>query len=274
MFNYQIMTRLNETGLFTWTSQERAWLRMMIEHPAAQEALNPTTLTKLNHMLDGEKHLNLQDYLTEKAKSEESSVSHPLLRPLRQMILNGEGFQMIGRIRSGRTSQEQFGFPYKLEYSMVKKEWYVLWYAPHFARLMSTKLHSITKLESRSIKPEAASRYKASIALITEKRKTTITIEVLPEFNAELSRILYAFSCFEREVKYNEANHVYRILLTVPRNEVDYVLSKMRFLGKRVRIIDHSALQERMSETAAKVLARYADSESKQLGHETAAQGD
>nr|WP_154959818.1 WYL domain-containing protein [Paenibacillus xylanexedens] len=274
MFNYQIMTRLNETGLFTWTSQERAWLRMMMEHPAAQEALTPATLTKLNHMLDGEKHLNLQDYLTEKAKSEESSVSHPLLRPLRQMILNGEGFQMTGRIRSGRTSQEQFGFPYKLEYSMVKKEWYVLWYAPHFARLMSTKLHSITKLEARSIKPEAASRYKASIALITEKRKTSITIEVLPEFNAELSRILYAFSCFEREVTYNEASHIYRILLTVPRNEVDYVLSKMRFLGKRVRIIDHSALQERMSETAAKVLARYAESESIQPGGETAAQGD
>jgi hypothetical protein len=67
---------------------------------------------------------------------------------------------------------------------------------------------------------------------------------------------------------------VYRILLTVPRNEIDYVLSKMRFLGKRVRIIDHPALQERMSETAAKVLARYAQSESKQLDHERAAQGD
>ncbi|WP_342554517.1 WYL domain-containing protein [Paenibacillus sp. FSL R7-0652] len=274
MFNYQIMTRLNETGLFTWTSQERAWLRMMMKHPAAQEALSPAVLAKLNSMLEGEQHLNLQDYLTEKAKSEENSVSHPLLRPLRQMILNGQGFQMTGRIRSGRIGQEQFGFPYKLEYSMVKKEWYVLWYAPHFARLMSTKLHSITRLEPRPIQPEAAARYKASIALITEKRKTTITIEVLPEFNAELSRILYAFSCFERQVEYNETDHLYRILLTVPRNEIDYVLSKMRFLGKRVRISNHIALQERMSETAAKVLARYAQSESGQMDQGTASQGD
>ncbi|WP_434752646.1 WYL domain-containing protein [Paenibacillus amylolyticus] len=274
MFNYQIMTRLNETGLFTWTSQERAWLRMMMKYPAAQEALSSTTLAKLNSMLHDEQHLNLQDYLTEKAKSEESSVSHPLLRPLRHMILNGEGFQLTGRIRSGRTSQEQLGFPYKLEYSMVKKEWYVLWYAPNYARLMCTKLQSITKLEPISIKPEAAAQYKESIALITEKRKTSITIEVLPEFNAELSRILYAFSCFERKVEYNEANHVYRILLTVPRNEVDYVLSKMRFLGKRVRIMDHSTLQDRMSETAAKVLARYAQSDSGQVHNETVAQGD
>ncbi|CAI6081715.1 hypothetical protein PAECIP112173_03300 [Paenibacillus sp. JJ-100] len=274
MFNYQIMTRLNETGVFTWTSQERAWLRMMMEHPAAQEALSPETWAKLNHMLDGEQHLNLQDYLTEKAKSEERSVSHPLLRPLRQIILQGQGFQMTGRIRSGRTSQEQFGFPYKLEYSMVKKEWYVLWYAPHFGRLMSTKLHSITKLEARSIKPEAASRYKASIALLTEKRKTTLTIEVLPEFNTELSRILYAFSSFERQVEYNETQQIYRILLKVSRNEIDYVLSKMRFLGKRVRIINDTALQERMSETAAKVLARYEQSESAQVEHETTAQAD
>ncbi|PYE48602.1 WYL domain-containing protein [Paenibacillus barcinonensis] len=274
MFNYQMMTRLNETGLFTWTSQERAWLRMMMKHQAAQEALRPNTWARLNNMLHDEQQLNLQEYLTEKAKSEENSVSHALLRPLRQMILEGQGFQMTGRIRHGRASQEQFGFPYKLEYSMVKKEWYVLWYAPHFARLMSTKLHSITKLEPRSIQPGAADRYKASIALLTEKRKTTLTVEVLPAFNAELSRILYAFSCFERQVKYNEENHVYRIVLTVPRNELDYVLSKMRFLGKRVRITDSTALRERMSETAAKVLARYARSESTYMEETAAAQAD
>ncbi|WP_426334207.1 WYL domain-containing protein [Paenibacillus silvae] len=274
MFNYQMMTRLNETGLFTWTSQERAWLRLMMKHEAAQEALHPNTWAKLNNMLQDEQHLDVQEDLTEKAKSEERSVSHPLLRPLRQMILQSQGFQMTGRIRHGRTSQEQFGFPYKLEYSMVKKEWYVLWYAPYFARLMSTKLNSITKLEPRSIKPEAATRYKASIALLTEKRKTTITVEVLPAFNAELSRILYAFSCFERQVEYNEENHVYRIVLTVTRNEVDYVLSKMRFLGKRVRITDSAALRERMSETAAKVLARYARSESTYVEETAAAQAE
>ncbi|WP_339307167.1 WYL domain-containing protein [Paenibacillus sp. FSL L8-0435] len=259
MFNYQMMTRLNETGLFTWTSQERAWLRMMLNHPAAREALSPVTLDKMHNMLHDEQDLNLQDYLTEKAKSEENSVSHPLLRRLRLIILHHQGFRLIGRVRNGRTSQDEFGFPYKLEYSMVKKEWYVLWYAPRFDKLMSTKLHSIVTVEAQQVEPDTASDYTARIAAITEKRKTTITIEVLPEFNQELSRILYAFSCFEKQVEYLEAEETYRIELTVPRNEMDYVLSKMRFLGKRVRIADHTVLRERMSETAAKALARYAE---------------
>ncbi|MFC9706847.1 WYL domain-containing protein [Paenibacillus sp. NPDC056933] len=261
MFNYQMMTRLNETGLFTWTSQERAWLRMMLNHPAAPEALNPDTLHKMHDMLEAEQNLDLQDYLTEKAKSEENSVFHPLLKPLRQIILHQQGFRLTGRGRNRRISQDQFGFPYKLEYSMVKKEWYVLWYAPHYGKLMSTKLHSIIAAEAQPIQPELASQYTAQIAILTENRKTTVTIEVLPEFNQELSRILYAFSCFEKQVEYVEAHQTYRIELTIPRNEMDYVLSKMRFLGKRVRIADHVALRARMSETAAKVLARYAESE-------------
>ncbi|MCF7756288.1 WYL domain-containing protein [Paenibacillus xylanexedens] len=259
MFNYQMMTRLNETGLFTWTSQERAWLRMMLNHPAAREALSPVSLDKIHNMLNSEQNLNLQDYLTEKAKSEENSVSHPLLRQLRLIILHHQGFRLIGRVRNGRTSQDEFGFPYKLEYSMVKKEWYVLWYAPRFDKLMSTKLNSIVTVEAQPVEPDNASGYTARIAAITEKRKTTITIEVLPQFNQELSRILYAFSCFEKQVEYLEAKQTYRIELTVPRNEMDYVLSKMRFLGKRVRIADHTVLRERMSETAAKALARYAE---------------
>ncbi|WP_418040650.1 WYL domain-containing protein [Paenibacillus xylanilyticus] len=261
MFNYQIMTRLNETGLFTWTSQERAWLRMMLNHTAAQEALTPSTYHKLRDMLDDEPDMNLQEYLTEKAKSEEHSVSHPLLHPLRKIIMNQQAFRLTGHVRNGRIIQDQFGFPYKLEYSMVKKEWYVLWYAPRFGKLMSTKLRSIITAEAEILEPENVSRYTEQIRYLSEKRKTTITIEVLPEFDTELSRILYAFSCFEKQVTYVEAQHTYRIELTIPRSEMDYVLSKMRFLGKRVRIVDNVMLRNRMSETAAKVLARYADPE-------------
>lgn len=247
MFNYQMMTRLNETGLFTWTSQERAWLRMMLNHPATREALSPVTLDKMHNMLNSEQDLNLQDYLTEKAKSEENSVSHPLLRQLRLIILHHQGFRMTGRVRNGRTSHDEFGFPYKLEYSMVKKNGTCSGMLPRFDKLMSTKLHSIVTVEAQPVEPDTASGYTARIAAITEKRKTTITIEVLPEFNQELSRILYAFSCFEKQVEYLEAKQTYRIELTVPRNEMDYVLSKMRFLGKRVRIADHTVLRERMS---------------------------
>ncbi|MDR6727057.1 hypothetical protein J2W91_005582 [Paenibacillus amylolyticus] len=274
MFNYQIMTRLNEIGLFTWTSQERAWLRLMLKHPAAFEALRPLTLKKLQEMLEPEQDLNLQDYLTEKAKSVENSVSHPLLQTLRQMILHHQGFRLTGRVRNGRISNDQFGFPYKLEYSMVKKEWYVLWYAPRFHKLMATKLHSIIAVEAEPIEAALASKYAQKITTLTEHRKTTVTIEVLPEFNQELSRILYAFSCFEKQVDYDESEQTYRIILTIPRGEMDYVLSKMRFLGKRVRITDNASLRKRMAETASKVLARYAESEAEGESESQRAQYD
>lgn len=268
MFNYQMMTKLNETGLFTWTAQERAWLRMMLDHPSAQGALTPQTREKLVHMLDGEQDMQLGEYLTEKAKSEEASVYHPLLKPLREMLLKRQGFRLTGRVRHGRISHDQLGYPYRLEYSMVKKEWYVLWYALRYRKLMATKLHSIVAMEPVELNPEDIGHYNRQIALLTDRRKTSITIEVLPEYNSELSRILYAFSCFEKKVTYDEPIQTYRIELSVPRGEIDYVLSKMRFLGKRVRIIEDEVLRGRMSETAAKVLARYAESDMEEIDNQ------
>jgi hypothetical protein len=44
IFNYQIISRLDESGVFTITSHERSWLKMMLNHPAAAEAFEPHTL--------------------------------------------------------------------------------------------------------------------------------------------------------------------------------------------------------------------------------------
>ena len=41
IFNYQIMTRLEETDSIAITAQERGWLKMMLVHP---EALTPLRL--------------------------------------------------------------------------------------------------------------------------------------------------------------------------------------------------------------------------------------
>ncbi|WP_258881415.1 hypothetical protein [Paenibacillus sp. sptzw28] len=43
-------------------------------------------------------------------------------------------------------------------------------------------------------------------------------------------------------------------------NESEYVLSKIRFLGTRVRIVDGGSLKRRMAESAAKALASYVES--------------
>lgn len=66
---------------------------------------------------------------------------------------------------------------------------------------------------------------------------------------------MYAFSCFEKEVEYADEEDTYRIRLTFLGDECEYVLSKIRFLGMRVRIVDGDKLQRRMRESAAKALA-------------------
>ncbi|GED32207.1 hypothetical protein BCE02nite_33480 [Brevibacillus centrosporus] len=53
----------------------------------------------------------------------------------------------------------------------------------------------------------------------------------IPLYNGELSRILYAFSCFNKEVTYNEERDAYRITLSFLMDDREYILSKIRFLG-------------------------------------------
>ncbi|QNV55760.1 hypothetical protein GMA19_00912 [Paenibacillus polymyxa E681] len=51
IFNYQIVSRLDESGAFATTSQERVWLQSMLADSAAIEAFTPSTLDKLRQML-------------------------------------------------------------------------------------------------------------------------------------------------------------------------------------------------------------------------------
>ncbi len=51
IFNYQVISHLEESGTIPLTSHERAWLKRMLAHPAASEALTPATLQKLNDLL-------------------------------------------------------------------------------------------------------------------------------------------------------------------------------------------------------------------------------
>ena len=41
IFNYQMITRLENSGTFMITSQERSWLKTMLNHPSATNAFTP-----------------------------------------------------------------------------------------------------------------------------------------------------------------------------------------------------------------------------------------
>lgn len=257
IFNYQIMSRLDETGSFALTSQERIWLKTMLGHSAASEAFTSDTLGKLGYLLEGEPSNEVREIIIEKAKSRERQVYHPLLRPLRRIIMMNLGIRITYRIKHGGMKANQSGFPYKLEYNMVKREWYLLWYATRNHSLMSTKLQSIVSVEETELPEDRVAFLKELLDRMLTERKQCAVIQVVQVYNAELSRILYAFSCFEKSVSYDEDANLYRIRVAYLADESEFLLSKIRFLGLRVKIVDGNHLQARMRESASKALARY-----------------
>ncbi|MEF3306240.1 WYL domain-containing protein [Paenibacillus sp. GYB003] len=257
IFNYRIMSRLDDAGTFLVTSHERAWLKAMLRHPAAAEAFSAETRDKLLGLLRHDDELELSDRLTEKAKSREKQVYHPLLRPLRRLIREKSGMRLTYGIKSGRTIAGQFGLPYKLEYSMVKREWYLLWFQIRRQSFMSTRLSGIVAVSAEPIEPSAAERMLTKIGQTLDSRKTESVVEVVRDYNKELSRILYAFSCFEKDVAYDAESDRYRVHIRLQADEREYLLSKIRFLGKRVRVVEDDYLRKRMLESSRKALERY-----------------
>ncbi len=259
MFNYQIMSQLLDSGTSTLTSQERSWLKSMLMMPAAEMIFSPSTYDKLLNLLEAEETIHLSNAIIEKARSEEQQLIHPHIRALRQFIVNKQAIQLTTRLKDGQTREREPAFPYKLEFSMVKREWYLLWFHLRNKALLSTKLNMIDSFNAmpHPLPPEKIEWAEAAINKIIEKQKRTVKIEIMKQYNQELSRILYAFSCFEKEVEFDESSDRYFIKLSYQSNEGEYILSKVRFLGQRVQIIEGDHLRRRMLESATKALARY-----------------
>lgn len=257
IFNYQIISRLENSGTFMITSQERAWLKTMLQHPAAAEAFTPETKEKLLGLLHQNASMDVSEHLIQKACSQEKQVYHPLLRTMRRYISQRSGIRLTYELKNGRARTEHSGFPYKLEYSMVKREWYLLWYHLRQRSLMSTRLSKIKKAAPEPMEPGDAESILDKIHQTLESRKTEAEIEIVQAYNSELSRILYAFSCFEKDVHYNADTDTYRVKLRIPGDEAEYLLSKIRFLGKRVRVVEGDYLKRRMLESSTMALERY-----------------
>lgn len=257
IFNYQIVSRLEDSGAFMVTSHERAWLKMMLQHPAANDAFSASTLEKLHSLLLSDEPMDTGALLVEKARSQEKHVYHPLLRQLRRFIMNKQGIRITYRIKGGRQCSDESGIPYRLEYSMVKREWYLLWHHSRHRSFMSTRLNNIVAVSEESVPSSRIERTLADMERTLEGRRETAVIQVIQTYNPELSRILYAFSCFEKNVQYDEEANLYHIHVSFLGDESEYVLSKIRFLGKRVRVVENDYFIRRMLESSTKALERY-----------------
>ncbi|WP_372634318.1 WYL domain-containing protein [Cohnella sp.] len=256
IFNYQIISRLDESNAIALTSQERAWLRTALVHDSSADAFTPETLGKLRQLLQDESGTDHR-MIVEKAKNAERQVYHPLLRTLRRLIMQNKGMLLTSRIKHGGMKANQPGLPVKLEYSMVKREWYLLWYSTRGRAFMATKLQSIVSIEETILPPERVEELRGRVSALLEERRRQAVIEVVRTYSGELSRILYAFSCFDKSVSYDEKENLYRIHVTYLADEGEFLLSKIRFLGLRVKIVEGDELRRRMLESAEKALARY-----------------
>jgi hypothetical protein len=256
IFNYQMLTRLDESNAFALTTQERVWLKTLLAHPSADNAFTPITLGKLRGLLEEEASTDIRDIIIEKAKSREKHVYHSMLRSLRRNIAQGFGSHISYRLKNVGL-RNQFGLPLKLEYSMVKREWYLLWYSTRGRMLMSTRLDNIISVDTVELPEDRAKSLHRRASVLLENRKQRAVIEVIRTYNEELSRILYAFSCFDKTVSYDEQSDLYHINVMYPADEGEYLLSKIRFLGLRVRVVEDDYLKRRMWESSSKALARY-----------------
>jgi len=257
VFNHQILSRIEDSGTYMVTAHERAWLKTMLQHRAAVHAFSEETLNKLHALLEDEQGLEIEEHILHKASSLERQVYHPLIPQLRRHIMNQQGIKITYAVKHDRIRNDQLAFPYKLEYSMVKREWYLLWYNIRHHSFMSTKLSKIAQLTSYKIEPRVATEIVANIQKVLSLRKQQVVIEIVSLYNGELSRILYALSSFEKEVSYVIERDTYIVTLTLLSDESEYLLSKLRFLGKRVKVIQGDYLKRRMLETSMKALARY-----------------
>lgn len=258
IFNYQLLSRLDDSGVSVTTSQERSWLKSMLAHPAAGEAFTSSALQKLERILEDDPVMDTGD-LIEKARSRDKQTYHPLLPPLLRHIRNKDGLRLTYEVKSGDVRANRWVLPYKLEYSMVKREWYLLWYPlpSNNRQLHCVRLSRIHSVEVEPISQKRADELLGYIQRRLHSRTRRVGLEIVPMYNGELSRILYALSSFEKEVVYDEAADTYRVNIFLPADEFEYLLSKLRFLGKRVRIVQGDYLLRRMKETAAMALGRY-----------------
>ncbi|MGG1518200.1 WYL domain-containing protein [Paenibacillus oryzisoli] len=265
IFNHQILSRLEDSGTFMITSHERSWLKTMLAHPAAAGAFTEETLHKLRVLLASDAELDISRHFVEKAASLEKQVYHPLLRVLRRLILRKSGIRLSFEIKNGTVKIDQSGVAYKLEYSMVKREWYLLWYNTRHNAFMSTKVKNILAVTEEAVESPVVDRVWEKIEKTLASRRSEALIEVVPLYNRELSRILYAFSSFEKKVEYDVDRDTYRVRVTLLGDEAQYLLSKLRFLGMRVRVVEGDYLKHRMLESSTKALARYGVSDEEEL---------
>ncbi|WP_322904202.1 WYL domain-containing protein [Paenibacillus campi] len=257
IFSYQLAARLEERQIFTLTTQERSWLKLMLATDAAALAFDKATLMWLHQQLEPDHLPAVREMVVEKAASSQHTEFPAMLHPLRRIIRNKQAVVLQRQNKHGQLVAPECGVPWRLEYSAARQEWYVHWFNLDRSAPMTTRLAHIHTATEQAIAAESYNAICQRLELYIQADRHEITVQVLPIYNKELTRILHAFSCFDKRVRFDEQQQTYCIHVRFTNREREYVLNRLRFLGKRVQITEGDKFKQRMKDTAVRALARY-----------------
>ena len=244
-------------GPFPITSAERSWLKKVLAYSDAAIFLEQQTIDKLSQVL-----------VNDKAEDFSGMVSKQIARPkqpegqcfslLRQALHRRQGIYLTYFHNNGTVCESISGYPYKLEYSLTRREWYLIWFLVADQTVCTTPLRLIrTARAGDEYSAKDARELEDRIMAHIKSRQCQALLEVNRKHLSDLHRVFYLFSCFEREFEFDEASQLYRLRITYLEDEAMYLLSKIRFLGERVKALEPEELAQRMRATIAKALERY-----------------
>lgn len=151
--------------------------------------------------------MDISHHLIEKARIIEKQVYHPLLRTLRRHIMNKMGFRLTYGLRNGRVNTDCSGLQIGIFHGQTQMVFALVSYPA--SRLQCTRLQNIHSVTEESIALSTAESILKKLEKTLESRKTEVIIEIVRVYNAGLSRFLYAFSNFEKNVEYDAENDTY-----------------------------------------------------------------
>lgn len=251
------------TGPFVFTEEEKAWVKKIVNDPEANAFLQQTTIEKINN---GIKTVPVQKKrgLCIKGAQIVPKSDSPHFAALCRIMRARQGIRIDYRQNDGIERNGEYGYPYKLELSMSRQEWYIIWLPDKRMDIYYTPLRNIIAVEAwegGAKNSQEHDEFTRNIQTRLRQTMRTVSLLITKQHYYEIHRVVYALSCFEREMTFDEQSKQNILTIRYLPSEEEYLLSKIRFLSKIVTITSPERLIKRMHYTATKTLSRYTKGE-------------
>ena len=257
------------------TKIERGWLKRMLDLPASEDLLTVALQSKLREVLAREEAFPETAELIEKGKTTAKySPAGSLLRELRVAIRDHCEIRLSYMRSGGEKYPDVLSVPCRLEFSMVRREWYLIWLDPEMkmCKPVTTPLRFVQEAQIVGVTPNWDGHMRHFQEWL-ERSQDIVTLLAQECYPGALLSVLNAFSCFDTQVATGEQKNTLRLSVQCQADEREYVLQKIRFLGRRVTVESPEEFRERMRGTAERALERYFK-ESAERGNDIIAGGN